>query len=99
MFAQYDLYHTAADELVVIVQSDMLEHLRSRVVLPLVPRDGLGPLPATLAPQVMLGDATYLIAPMYIATMLNTEPGTRIGSLAVYRDEITRAMDTLFSGI
>jgi toxin CcdB len=94
VFAQYDLYHTAADELVVIVQSDMLEHLRSRVVLPLVPRDGLGPLPATLAPQVMLGDATYLIA-----TMLNTELGTRIGSLAVYRDEITRAMDTLFSGI
>lgn len=99
MAAQFDLYRMADGQLVVVVQSDLLDQINTRVVAPLLPIGSVGRVLATLNPTVTLDGDTWLFMPQLAATLTLGELGTRIGSLAAMRDDMVRAIDALLSGI
>ncbi|GGE50901.1 hypothetical protein GCM10011360_42400 [Primorskyibacter flagellatus] len=99
MAAQYDLYHAVNGRLCVVIQNDLLTGIATSVIMPVLPRRQTPILYKSLNPEIIIGDEVYVLMPQLVATLTQTELGTRIGSLAVYRDEITRALDTLLSGI
>ncbi|MCA8880475.1 MAG: CcdB family protein [Rhodobacteraceae bacterium] len=99
MAAQFDLYRLKGGGLVVVLQSDLLDELQTRVVAPLVPATAVRRVMRPLNPSVTLGEATYLIMPQLAATLTLAELGARAGTLEMMRDEIVRAIDALLSGI
>lgn len=99
MAAQFDLYRMNSGGLVVVLQSDLLDQLQTRVVAPLVPATSVERVMQSLNPTVMLGEAAYLVMPQLAATLTLAEMGEKVGSLAIMRDEIIRAVDALLSGI
>ncbi|MDF0600678.1 CcdB family protein [Psychromarinibacter sp. C21-152] len=99
MASQFDLYRVDGGDLVVILQSDLLDRLQTRVVAPLVPAGSVDRVMTSLNPAVTLGEAPYLVMPQLAATLALAELGERVGSLAQMHDEIVRAVDALLSGI
>lgn len=85
--------------LVVVLQSDLLDEIATRVVAPLLPVETFSRIMDTLNPVVMVGERRHVLMPQMMATLTAAELGTAVGSLGVYRDEITRALDALWSGI
>lgn len=99
MAAQYDLYRLKNGSLVVVLQSDLLDQLRTRVVAPLIPSGAVPRVMQTLNPTVTVGEATYLFMPQLAATVTLAELHDRVGSLAMMQDSFVRALDALLSGI
>ncbi|MCR8548378.1 CcdB family protein [Salipiger sp. P9] len=99
MAAQFDLYRMGDGTLVTVLQSDLLDGLQTRVVAPLIPADQIGRVMAPLNPSVQVGAERFLLMPQLAATLTVAELGERVGSLAVMRDEIVRALDALLSGV
>ena len=99
MAQQFDLYRLPDGALVVVLQSDLLDQLSTRVVAPLVPASSVQSVLQKLNPPVVLGEATYLFMPQLAATLTLTELGTRLGSLSMLHDAFVRAIDALLSGL
>lgn len=99
MAAQYDLYRMPGGGLVVVLQSDLLDQPRTRVVAPLVPANAVERVMHTLNPTVTLGETAYLVMPQLAATLTLAEMSEKVGSLALMHDTITRAIDALLSGV
>ena len=83
--------------LVVDVQANFLDHLESRVVVPLLSTTGALGI-AGVNPICEFEGETYFLQTQEIAVMTRRVLSKSLGSLAEYRDEITRALDTLFLG-
>jgi len=97
--ARFDVYENAGgDGCLLDVQSDLLDGLNTRVVVPLLP------LPSALSPAQRLNpvfriDGTELVmATQYLAAVPAGELCNQVGSLAEERDEISAALDMLFLG-
>lgn len=99
MAAQFDLYRMPEGTLVVVLQNDLLDGLRTRVVAPLVPATSMERVMSSLNPAVSLGEEIYLVMPQLAATLALAEMGEKVGSLGMMRDAIVRAVDALLSGI
>ena len=99
MPAQFELYRTTTGVLFVVLQNDLLDQLRTRVVAPLIPAGAVARVMDSLNPSVMIGEEAFLLMPQLAATLDISEMGERVGSLAMMRDRITRALDALLSGI
>lgn len=99
MASQFDVYRMADGTHVVVIQSDLLEAMTTRVVAPLLPAGRAGPAIPPLNPSLTVGAETLVVMPQLLATLTLAELGERIGSAAHIRDEITRALDALLSGI
>ena len=95
MAAQFDLCRTPGGVLVVVLQADLLDGLRTRVGAPLVPAASVGRVLPALNPGVTVGETAYLVMPQLAATLTLAELGETIGSLAMMRDAIIRALDAL----
>jgi toxin CcdB len=89
----------AGGELVVDVQSDLVDILNTRVAVPLIP-PARAPAPARrLNPVFTLpGTGPVVFVAQYIAALPAGELGPAVGSLAVERDAIRDALDMLFLG-
>lgn len=99
MAAQYDVCTAPGGTRVVVVQSDLLDGMTTRVVIPLLPPSaGLVPM-MPLNPVLTLGTDRLMLMPQLMATLSLRDLSPPEASLAVYRDEITRALDMLLSGI
>jgi len=97
--AQYDVCTASGGTRVVVVQSDLLDGMTTRVVIPLLPpAAGLVPM-IPLNPVLPFDTDRLVLMPQLMATLSLRELGPPEASLAVYRDEITRALDMLLSGI
>ncbi|MFL5256810.1 MAG: CcdB family protein [Rhodopila sp.] len=85
---------------VVDVQSDHASaRLRTRVVVPLVPLDALGPPIKDLNPVVRIDGGDYAFVAQSLATLTTSEMGERIGSLmADHGDRFVYALDILLTG-
>ncbi len=80
------------------VQAELLSHLATRVVVPLLPR-AAAPRPISeLNPVLDIDGEPYVLVPQAIASVPGRELGRAVGSLAAYRDDVTRALDTLLVG-
>jgi toxin CcdB len=98
MARQFDVYRTANESYVVILQSNTFESLATRVVARLVPEDFPEPPLKKLSPKLNLGDVTLRLQTTEVATLTRKELGTRVGSASHQRDDIIRACDMLLTG-
>ena len=82
------------------VQSDFLEGLTFRVVVPLIRTDSFPPgkLPSDFTPFFEIGGIKCMLHPAFIASVPLSELGPTIGSLREHRDKITAALDRLLGG-
>lgn len=96
--ACFDIHRTGAG-LVVDVQSDLIEALSTRAVVPLIPLDR-APKPARrLNPVFELpGTGPVVFVAQYIAALPRAELGHPAGSLAGEQDRVRAALDMLFLG-
>ena len=83
----------------VVIQSDLLDELATRVVAPLLLRGVGGRGLRSLNPELTIGDETLVLMPQLLATLTVAELGEQVDSLEHRRDEIVRALDALLSGI
>lgn len=99
--ARFDLYHVAnwRIPLMVDVQSDYLDGIASRVVIPLrVADQDLEPVLLQLKPILKIGNSQYILVTTDISAQEIAWLGKPVGNIAEHRDAITAAMDFLFQG-
>ncbi len=80
------------------VQADFLDHLRTRVVVPLLPPDEVPARIADLHPAFEVQGERLLMATQLMAAVPRRDLGRTVGNLAPQRDDITRALDLLLTG-
>ena len=86
-------------ELLLDVQADLLRHLNTRVVVPLIPIAS-APAPITgLNPVFEIGGIRYVMMTNHIAAVRVTELGAEVASLAQHHAEITTAVGILLTGV
>jgi toxin CcdB len=80
------------------VQADLLDHLNTRVVVPLLPPSA-APAPAhRLNPVFQVGGQAVVMATQFMAAIPAPVLKVPVHSLADSRNEITAALDLLFQG-
>lgn len=97
--AQFDV-HLAPDEatLVVDCQSDLLDDLPTRVVIPLYRPERTEWQFSRLTPKIIFGGVHYILATPVLATVDAGELSPPRGSLADERYTILNALDFLLTG-
>lgn len=98
--AQFDVHRLAGGgALVVDCQSELLSHLGSRFVVPLVPRPA-APHPARrLNPLFVVDGAEHVLLPQFAAAIDRRQLGPAVASLAEFSFAITDALEVLISGV
>lgn len=98
-FDVYELKAPAGAPLVVDVQADLLEALRTRVVLPLLPLAGAKrEVTARLKPVVDINGDSYVLMTTDLGVVPAAALGTRVASLEQQRQAVVDALDFLFQG-
>lgn len=97
--AQYDVFRNPEGSGYLLdVQSDLLNGLSTRLVIPLLPASQ-APKPAIrLNPVVSIGDAPHVMVTQFMAAVPLKLLTTHVTSAAQLRDEITAAIDMLTHG-
>lgn len=97
--ARFDIYANRSGEgFLLDVQSDLLETLNTRVVVPLIPLK-TAPTPAKrLNPIFTIEGDEVVMATQFLAAVPGAEVRDSVGSLDDARDEINDALDMLFLG-
>jgi len=96
--ARFDLYTSARGDFAVDVQADLLEDFGRRVVVPLLPLANVPRPRKDLHPTFLVEGRMVVMATHYISSVRRAELGRPKANLAHYRDDITRALDMLFTG-
>ena len=98
--AQYDVHaNDSGTGLLLDCQADLLSHLNTRLVAPLLLLDQ-APKPAgRLNPIFDIGNKRYVMVTQYAAAIELRELGEKLASLAAYDREIMNALDMLLTGI
>ncbi|WP_406872836.1 CcdB family protein [Aminobacter sp. P9b] len=97
--ARFDLYRNAdADAYFLDVQADLLRHLNTRVVVPILPLN-MAPKPAhRLNPIFAIGGKDYVMVTQFISAVMASELPAAVENLSKQHDKITDALDMLFQG-
>lgn len=96
---QYDICQLPDGMLAVVVQSDLLAPMASRVVVPLLPLETAGPPIAPLNPVLTFGTEQLKLMPQMMVTLPLAALGRRIGSIAHMRADIESAVSVMLSGL
>ena len=83
--------------LVVILQHGHTRAVDTVIVAPVVPRSSLPSL-ERIRPPVNFKGEPYVVAVDRLAAVERHSVGPRVGSLEPHRDDLIRAVDTLFTG-
>ena len=83
---------------VVVIQSQFLEHFRTRVIVPLVPKTEIKPV-ARLNPVVMIEGQEFYFHPVELAHIPTELLRDHVANLDVDRDRLVAAIDLVFTGI
>jgi toxin CcdB len=85
---------------VVIVQSDLVDAVRTRLVAPLAPEFRFPRAPGRVTPRVVFsGEAYVAVVPSLAALPAGVLRGAPVATLADQRASILSAVDLLFFGI
>ena len=84
---------------VAVLQADISAEGRSRMVALMTPGGALGDTPGRLLPVVRIGDREFHLALEAMTSLPASSLREPVGSIAPYRDRITRALDSLFTGV
>ncbi len=80
------------------VQAELLSHLATHVVVPLLP-EAAAPRPISeLNPVLEVAGRRHVLVTQALASVPVRELGRAVATLAARRDEVTRALDTLLVG-
>lgn len=93
--ARFDVYHLADGGTVLDCQSDLLEDIGTRFVVPLVPARQAPPHNPHLNPSFRVNDEELQMVTQFATTIRTKELRARIGSLASEHERIIRAVDVL----
>lgn len=80
------------------IQSNLLDALTTRVVVPLAPLSEIAALVPRLNPRVAVDGETFALLTQFMTTVPVSAVGPSIADLSNRADEITAATDFLFSG-
>ena len=99
--ARFDIHRPrdSAAPYLLDVQSELLDHLRTRVVIPLLPPGAVPPDLRDLHPRLVVGGTELLAATQLLAAVKRHELGPVVANAADQRDTITRALDLLLTGV
>lgn len=86
------------DGYVVDVQADLLSHLATRTVVPLLPEDRAPKPISDLNPVFEIRGKRHVMVTQAIASIPGRELKRPVASLTEQHDRITRALDTLLLG-
>lgn len=81
------------------VQTDLLDTLVTRVVVPLMLADEMGLAAKHLNPQFKIKGVAVVMSTAELAGISSRSLGDKVVSLKSKRDEIIAALDLLFTGI
>lgn len=97
---QFDIYRIGeTGRLAVDIQSDLLAHLATRVMVPLIPAELAPQRARNLNPVLDFDAQAYVLQPQFAATFSMRELGIPIGHARANRDDIVRALDVLITGV
>jgi toxin CcdB len=98
--AQFDVHtNPSGAGLLLDCQADLLSHLNTRLVVPLLPPDQ-APKPAgRLNPSFDLRGEQFLMVTQYASALETRELGPKIASLAHRDHKIVNALDVLITGV
>jgi toxin CcdB len=96
--ARFDVYRLAGEGLVVDCQANLLSHLKTRLVVPLLPTSEVVAPMKRLNPTVLVGECEYLFCPDLAATVLANTFSEPVGSLEHESDSLGAALDMLLIG-
>ena len=99
--ARFDVYAMKRDSktLVVDCQADLLDELKTRVVLPLI-AESEAPKPARhLNPVFDVGGERYVLMTQFLSAVEVRELGRKVGSLAEDGERVLGALDFLLTGV
>jgi toxin CcdB len=97
--AQFDVHTLSKGRLAIDCQSNLLSHLESRLVVPLVPK-AAAPRPARrLNPLFDIGGVEHVMLTQFSGAIDRRQLGDVVTSLADCSFEITDALDVLISGV
>lgn len=97
--AQYDLYHLPeTGGYLLDVQTDLMEVLDTRVVVPLVPEGAVRVVARAMNPRVEIEGAPFVLATQLLAAVPATMLRTPRANLSARAEEITRALDLVLHG-
>ena len=103
--SQFDVYRnpdvssSARFPFLLDIQSDLLESLATRVVVPLATATEDSTPIARLMPVFEVGDRRLVMRTAEMAGVPRNAIGAQVGSLAGRRHEIVAALDVLISGV
>lgn len=80
------------------VQSNLLDGLNTRIMIPLVDADRVSHVMMRLNPRVVIDDRYYLLVTERMAAVPVTEIGALAADMTAKSDEINAALDFLFQG-
>ncbi|MBT1157697.1 CcdB family protein [Aminobacter anthyllidis] len=97
--ARFDLYRGGdADTYLLDVQADLLRHMNTRVVVPVLPPD-MAPKPGRrLNPIFSIRGKDYVMVTQFISAVMISELPVAAENLSRHHDQITDALDMLFQG-
>lgn len=97
---RFDVYRMpdVAYPYVVDVQAEFVSGIDSRIVIPLYRHTKLGKIIKELHPVFEIEDERFVLATHALSSVPKRSLRLPAGSLASHQDEITRAMDLLFTG-
>jgi toxin CcdB len=84
---------------VAVLQSNLAETGRDRIVAPLVPRKRLPGTVGRLTPHVTVAGVDHVLLVPSMTAMLADDLREPRGQLVSYRDQIVAALDYLFLGV
>lgn len=84
---------------VVVLQSDLAETGRDRIVAPLVARSRLPGTVGRMTPHVELDGVEHVLLVPALTAVLGSDLRQPRGQLVAYRDQIVAALDYLFLGV
>ncbi|MGL4490195.1 MAG: CcdB family protein [Rhizobiaceae bacterium] len=97
--AQYDVYaNKGAAGYLMDIQSDLLNQLNTRVVVPLLPVSHAPTPLRRLNPIMIVSDANYVFASQFMAAIEISELDTPLANFADQHDTIRAALDMVFIG-
>jgi toxin CcdB len=98
--AQFDVHRVdATGAFVIDCQSDLLDDLNTRLVVPVVPRDAAPAIAQQLNPVFAIAERDYVMVTQFAAAVQRRELGSVVVSLKDRGFEVIGALDVLTRGV
>jgi len=96
--ARYDVYKSSNDTLLLDVQADLLDEIKTRLVAPLILYEKASKPARRLNPIFDIGEKRYVMVTQLITAIPAMELKVSVTSLSREHDTIQAALDMIFHG-